>query len=331
MPTPPRDVWQRAENLAGSALRSYERELRDTMRAAYRQIVGRMQETWAQAGGELTPGEARRYNRLGNLLDDIETNYGQALTNADRQSRRAVVREYQAEYYRRAWVMDRWVEMRLPWGAINRSAVERAITNPLSKLADSALLEADRTRALRRARRVITQTVLQGRSFFQASRIMQGAIDASYYDSIRVIRTEVGRVRGQAQVDNMKDAQEIGLDDARLQLIAVLDDRTRPQSARMDGQVSDEEGRFRYPDGRWYIKGQTGNPAWDINDRETTTPYLEDRPPEERIARMPGASRGDRIKNMSYRQWAEENGFTHNRYGEELFESAQATQDQPSP
>ena len=58
-------------------------------------------------------------------------------------------------------------------------------------------------------------------------------------------------------------------DDKRLKLYAVLDSRTRWQSAAMHGQISDKRGRFKYPDGIYYRLGEQPK-QWAINDRETT-------------------------------------------------------------
>jgi hypothetical protein len=299
-------------------IRRLSRNIEIAYRQAYRDIRGRMTDMWERAGGEMTPGFAREYNRLGSMLDSIEKNYSSVLRDVDRASRVAMPRQYQEELLRRFWQIDEAVGLSLSWGSIPRRAVELAVNNPLSKLKESALLATDRRRRLYRVRQALTQSVLQGRTFFQASRQVAKALDAGMNESVRVVRTESNRIWGQAQVDAMKRANEIGVE-TKLQLISTFDQRTRGQSARMDKQVSDEEGRFRYPDGGWYVKGQTGHPEWDINDRETTIPSIEDLAPATRRARDQAESRGDLVQNETFEQWARRRDYTVNRYGETLF------------
>lgn len=300
-------------------MRRLERMIRDEYREAYRAIQGRMADMWQAAGGEMTPGFARRYNRLGSMLRWIDENYGERLRAVDRKTRVAVPVQYQEEAFRRFWQIEQTVGVGLSWGEVPRRSVELAVNNPLSKLNESRLLAADRGRRLQRVRRALTQTILQGKTYFQATREIAKVLDTGMYESQRVVRTEVARVWGQAQVDVMKRANEIGVE-TRLKLIAVIDNRTRGQSARMDGQISDEEGRFKYPDGNWYLKGQTGNPAWDINDRETTIPDVGGLEPSVRRARENAAGRGELVQNESFEQWAKRRDYTVNRYGEVIFD-----------
>ena len=57
---------------------------------------------------------------------------------------------------------------------------------------------------------------------------------------------------------------------ARLKLIAHIDNRTREQSKEMNKQISNANGEFLYPDGKYYRLG-TAPAQWCINDRETQT------------------------------------------------------------
>lgn len=301
--------------------REIERNIERAYRRGYREIRDRMADMWQRVGGEMTPGQARQYNRLGTMLDWIEERYGTVLRDVDRKTRLSVPVEYQQERLRRRWQIEQAVGVELDWPQIPERAVELAVNNPLSKLKESALLATDRRRRIYRVRQALTQSILQGKTFFQTSREIGQALNTGMYESLRVVRTEIGRIRGQAQVDAMKDANDVGVE-TRLRLMAALDDRTREQSARMDGQLSDEEGRFKYPDGKWYIKGQTGNPRWDINDRETTVPNIEDLAPTVRRARDVASGRNELVPNEPFTEWARRRGLEVNRYGERLFDPA---------
>lgn len=85
------------------------------------------------------------------------------------------------------------------------------------------------------------------------------------YDTYRIARTETMRM---AHIRKYEIFEGIERDDKRLKLYAVLDSRTRWQSAAMHGQISDKNGRFKYPDGVYYRLGEQPK-QWVINDRET--------------------------------------------------------------
>lgn len=86
------------------------------------------------------------------------------------------------------------------------------------------------------------------------------------YETYRIARTETMRM---AHIRQYEIFEDIERDDKRLKLYAVLDSRTRWQSAAMHGQISDKKGRFKYPDGVYYRLGEQPK-QWVINDRETT-------------------------------------------------------------
>ena len=86
------------------------------------------------------------------------------------------------------------------------------------------------------------------------------------YQTYRIARTETMRM---AHIRQYEIFEGVERDDKRLKLYAVLDSRTRWQSAAMHGQISDKRGRFKYPDGVYYRLGEQPK-QWVINDRETT-------------------------------------------------------------
>lgn len=90
--------------------------------------------------------------------------------------------------------------------------------------------------------------------------------NGSIYETYRIANTELARMNAIAKFEQFRDLKKI-YSNCRLKLISEIDDRTRPQSRAMDGFLSDEKGRFIYPDGRYYKLG-TAPARWSINDRE---------------------------------------------------------------
>ena len=86
------------------------------------------------------------------------------------------------------------------------------------------------------------------------------------YQNYRIARTEIHRMASIQQYDVFEDLDR---EDKRLKLISILDKRTRQQSAQMNNQISNENGEFKYPNGRYYRLGLQPL-QWSINDRETS-------------------------------------------------------------
>ena len=98
--------------------------------------------------------------------------------------------------------------------------------------------------------------------------------NGSIYETYRIANTELARMNAIAKFEQFRDTVK-SYKNCRLRLKAELDKlpngkwRTRPQSRAMNGFISDEKGRFIYPDGRYYKLG-TAPARWSINDRETS-------------------------------------------------------------
>lgn len=95
------------------------------------------------------------------------------------------------------------------------------------------------------------------------------------YDSYRIARTELRRARSFAVQDEFDDARKKGIP-KRLKKKSVIDSRTREQSILMNGNLSDEKGRFEYPQkgsGAWFYPYNAPK-QYMINDRGTFFPVL---------------------------------------------------------
>lgn len=92
------------------------------------------------------------------------------------------------------------------------------------------------------------------------------------YQNYRIARTEVHRM---ASIQQYEVYDSLERDDKRLKMLSVLDKRTRPQSSQMNGQISDKDGYFTYPDGKKYRLGFQPM-QWLIMDRETSVVVFTD-------------------------------------------------------
>lgn len=124
------------------------------------------------------------------------------------------------------------------------------------------------------------------------------------YQTVRIARTEANMVGKEASRQEMLYAQSQGIEE-RLQKISVLDDRTRPQSAEMDGQISDREGRFKFPGVSQRILPTNAPARYSVNDRGSYVPYIDGLTgeAETRAARNLETGKTEVIQNMNYLEW----------------------------
>lgn len=100
-----------------------------------------------------------------------------------------------------------------------------------------------------------------------------------FYDTYRVSRTETARASAVESV-NVATELQTQYNDVRLKLVEVMDSRTREQSRQMNGDISNANFEFRFPDNKLYKRDATNLPAkWSINDRSSSiTIFLDDKP-----------------------------------------------------
>ena len=169
------------------------------------------------------------------------------------------------------------------------------------------------TEQLVRIRNAILSGLQANSSIRDMAKNLNKSLGIGLKNALRIARTETHRITELGHYAAYRDAKKQGIEMKR-KLIATLDDRTRAQSAQMDGQISNDEGLFKYPNDQYYLPGQTGHPEWDINDREVSIEIIEGYEPNVRRQREKGI-----IPEQSFQEWAKEKGLTKNRYGEILF------------
>ncbi|MCP4253251.1 MAG: hypothetical protein GY775_07555 [Candidatus Scalindua sp.] len=137
------------------------------------------------------------------------------------------------------------------------------------------------------------------------------------YRTQRILRTEIGRIRKQADTDQWINQQDIV--ESKLQLVETLDNRTRQQSISMDGNYANKDGKFLFPNG-WHYAGQSGVARYDINDRSTTINIDPKYKPSQRIARDKDGN-NKIIPYQNATEWAKSQNppLKRNKYGELLF------------
>ena len=160
----------------------------------------------------------------------------------------------------------------------------------------------------------IENSLLVGDSFDNTAKSLKDVFGSNFKNSVRIVRTEGHRNLESGSYTNFLEAQKKGVEGTR-EILSVLDNRTRTQSARVDGRKDTGKGFF-YPNGqRYFIPGNTGVAAYDINDRETTITIVDGVSPEVRRARNPVTGKNEVINFKDFNVWAKENNLVRNKSG----------------
>jgi hypothetical protein len=202
----------------------------------------------------------------------------------------------------------------------NAKQFETALNYPMSKLMDQSAMATGRATDLVQINNTIKSGIVSGASLEDINKALDITLGfrdstgkiltdiATYkgqqYKTIRILRTEVLRMRQSATTDEWINQQDIV--PSKLQLLETNDDKTRQQSADMDGDYADDQGRFLYPNG-WHRLKESGVAEWDINDRGTTVVVdmeFEALPPT------------NKPPYQSFKEYADETGLKVNRYGQ---------------
>ena len=233
---------------------AYEREVQKVLRDALNNIRVRMTIIYERhsVDGKLSLANMTQYNRLttleGQILGELD-----AATRANlRQISRLRPDQYGESFFRYAWSVDQSTGLRLRWGQLNRAAIIESLNNRDYKLAIQTYTPDARIKILRG----LNNGLAQGKSYTQMSTDIKGAINATYNQAIRIIRTE-----GQTAVNAAQDAAYTVAEEQGVIMTkrwnATLDYDTREQHRAMDGQSKHEDGLYHMPNGE-----TTPYPTW---------------------------------------------------------------------
>jgi hypothetical protein len=272
---------------------------------------------------------------------DFQTELSQAVrpdyVRRDAFSKKMYIQEYNTSYFQSKYSVEnqgiaKGFDFDLP--DYTDKQFQEARDYALSKLMNKSKMTTGRNLNIAQLEDIIVSGVNQGLSLKNINKNMDIALgfrDADgiwvdeivdrkrqQYETQRILRTEILRMRSQAETDQWVNQQDIV--PSKLQLIETLDNRTRRQSIRMDGQFADKNGKFLFPEVGRAFAHSSGLAKFDINDRSTTINVDPDYPQDTRIERDPETGRNEILPFRSAEDYRRAHNLTRNIYGEWLIE-----------
>lgn len=328
-------VFDQAEKTHKRTVAVHTKAVEKQYRAALKDVKLKIASMYNQ-NYEATRSEMAKFNRLNNLEKQITDELRSLNVKTKALTTSSIKDSFYKQYLYTGYAYESVVKSSVTFGLIDPDVVNASVLNPVDRIKWDKRLR-DHTNALNaRIKNAVTQGLIQGegiavttgelvsdtalnRSRVEINKALNDRFGKSFNRAKTIIRTESKRAQTMGsnvafeKVD--KSADRLGID-VNKQLLATKDLRTRRQSVQVDGEIANEEGLFRYPDGNFYAgPGLTGKPQWDINDREVIIVTFPDIPHKYERENI---NEKEVIKRTNFEGWAKDNGITKNVYGQKV-------------
>lgn len=253
--------------------RDYEKEIIRNYQLALKELRSRIAFIYEKYDGSWI--ELNRYNRYVKLEKEIAEEIRKLTGKNAKTLIKGLMETYEEAYYRTAYVLTNAVQTDLIFVMLDRELVRKAIENPLDKVGFLARNKELHQVLLRQLRENITQSFILGESYRTAAKRIKNRMDVGASRALTIARTEMHRVRHQAQYGSMLEGEKRGITLSRTWLSAV-DSRTRHSHAMADGQTVKLDKPYEVNGEKLMYPGDpAGSPENIINCRCTELENVE--------------------------------------------------------
>ncbi len=179
-------------------------------------------------------------------------------------------------YYGTWYEMDGLNNMSLSIGRVNERFIQEVVNRGVDGANFSQRLHRNADELSKLVEREILKSAYDGKGYAEISRRLEQHTNESYYQALRIARTEGGRASSQATDKAYRDAKAMGLV-FKKEWISARDNRTRSSHKHLNGQRVELDEMFITRDGKQATGPlQFGIASEDINCRCTTRVVFED-------------------------------------------------------
>lgn len=305
-------------------------EIDDALRNTYLKLLAGVPKTEYY-------NEMLKYNRYNALLSAIQKSYKEASRRAGilhvAQGKVAISNVFYLRQYALNWVNDGLPALYIlpqpliDLAVLGQPEVWKDLTETLKRRYGSAgsylpksgtlseVLVKNRQADLDRIKTELTQSLVQGKSYTQTASGIKRILNTSSTNAVRIARTEGNRLMNAGAFANAKVAKAEGVNITRV-WDAVLDSRTRPDHAALDGKVEDENGLFYLDGSSSQYPSHFGIAKHDINCRCGVVDTVDGISPDVKIGRNPDTGENEIMSYKSFDSWRNEVGLKVNKYGQ---------------
>ena len=197
---------------------------------------------------------------------------------------------YEDSYYRTMFNTQQNIGIGYSFTHLNSNAIEKAILTKFQGSNFSDRIWQEKDKLILNLNTTLAQSIIRGGGVSQVANEVVKTTNTSYYNAVRLARTELNRVYNRAAEQSYKDSDVV----EQYEFVATLDDRTSDICASLDGKKFNKDE---------YEVGINA-PPMHPNCRSTTVPVVNSAIKE----RMAKDKSGNYIKvpsSMTYLEWAE--------------------------
>lgn len=234
----------------------------------------------------------REINRLEGLNLQIDKRLSELHNTTSEQLTNQLMLSYADGYYYAIYSAQAQVGVGTAFNLLNTKALEIAISQPYLGEFYSDRLWHNKELLTRNLKRVLTDGIVNGKSYKSLARDLADVMDTNYSYAKRVIRTENANIYNQATAKGYEESGMV----KRYQILATLDNRTSKKCQREDLKIYDLKDK----------EVGVNFPPFHVNCRSTIVTYRDDRDLSEltRIARDAETGKNYKVpRNTSYQEW----------------------------
>lgn len=264
-----------------------EKQLATQYAGAYKYARSQLDALYEKYGDDMKLAEIKKYNRYDILMADLNKEYkkltGKAINATTKTSTASVTSGYNTNWFAMEQVAGSLSFGKLPVDAIRASVYsEYSGANFIKRYGILYQSTVDKVA------QSITRGIVTGQGYAKTADQVKDVFGLSYYNTLRIIRTESTRAWTEGSLASYERAAELNIDGA-ITWLASFDNRTREAHAELNGQQADADGLFHIDGASGEGPGLFGEAGLDINCRCST--YFS----------IKGA---DETKHWSYSEWS---------------------------
>lgn len=256
------------------------------------------QEVLAQLNA---PAYAARINRLQELMTQVESINRQLYSQDLAKQTRWYTGLASDSYYRSVYDIQQEVGFQFSFKHIDKDLIDKVMHSAWSGETFSETLWHNVNGVTREVRKQLSWGLITGKTERQISKEIANKYAVGAFESRRLVRTESCYLSNEMQFESY---EACGAD--RYQYVATLDSKTDEECGELDRKI-------------FYVKDKQPGvncPPMHPFCRCTTKIYIDQntRSDMKRRARNPVTGRNEIVSaNISYKQWAEQNGLTKSK------------------
>lgn len=208
-------------------------------------------------------------------------------------------------YFGTFYALEGAENIQINFAMLPEDYISELVNKPVAGKRLSTRLYINRTKLAQEATTALLQGAFKGEGYAKVAKRVGELTEANYKQSLRIARTEGGRVQSAAKQKSYEDAETMGIKIEK-QWMSTLDEKTRTSHQEIDGQRVGVNEKFTVDGKQADGPRLFGVAGLDINCRCTTIPVVNDIAPEFRVDNKTG----EHIKYTNYNEWAESKGIS---------------------